>query len=171
MRRHSNRFPVAILADAHSAMGSIEYLSVGSRDAVRQRDNGYLFHKLLINYKAFLPATFDCFHQGQDFTLTLPNGFHLRRDDVALPQAWRTGTFGSKVDVGLLLSTSREDHCAVRVKLPLILKRIALLLVTNLFVLTEVPRAIMALLVILPTAFGISRCYLGNSTVIRMLRF
>ena len=60
-----------------------------------------------------LPSTFDCYHTGNDVTLTLSCGCHSRRDFVAVPASIRNNVRSSYVDTVFVVGTACDDHFAV----------------------------------------------------------
>ena len=61
-----------------------------------------------------LPFTLDCYHTGDDVTLTVPCGFQCRRDFVVVvPASLRSNVRSSYVDADFVVGIARDDHFAV----------------------------------------------------------
>ena len=86
---------------------------MGDRAARKENDNGFYLHRLLKRFAGILPSTFDCYHAGNDVTLTLPCGFQCRRDFVVVPASLRSNVRSSYVDADFGVGTARDDHFAV----------------------------------------------------------
>ena len=73
------------------------------------------FRDFLVHVEAFVPSSFEEYHQGSTATW-YSNAWEggARCDYIALPLAWRTGEIHSKVDPTLDAGNAGEDHLPLR---------------------------------------------------------
>ena len=115
--KNKTKFPLIVLGDFNSSIGSITSAGIGSLGESEEDANGKDL-RLLSGKSSFVaPSTFDTMHTGDNFTYTSPCGHDSRKDFVLVDKIWKHAITTSIVDDKIDLSLSRADHRVVYVDL------------------------------------------------------
>ena len=111
-RRHTD-VDVVFFFDANGKLGSAVSPAVGACWPNDENRNGWHFHSLVQEFRAFVPSTFPEMQDGNredSGTWTGKQGDRHRIDYVALPAIWKRGAVRSWVDRNIELLQKAEDH-------------------------------------------------------------
>eukprot|EP00435_Cladocopium_sp_Y103_P001901 s1454_g1.t1 len=103
---------VFVLIDANARLGSLQSLSVGTRDPEDENACGTAMHEMMEHCEFAAPQTFDRIHEGDSFTWCHTSGHKARIDYILCPRSCLhrcVRTRISPVDVSL----QRIDHFAL----------------------------------------------------------
>ena len=111
-RRHAGT-DVLFLFDVNGKIGSSTSPAVGDCCANEETRNGWHFHCMLQEFRAFAPSTFHDMQKttrAEAGTWTDKKGDKHRIDFVGLPASWKKGELQAWVDQELELLHKAEDH-------------------------------------------------------------
>ena len=114
--RVHGHWPLVVLTDANSRVGSSTSLAVGPLDGETETVAGGLFHDFLLKHHLGLPATQADHHSGPSWTWHSPLGDRHRIDYIAVPQAWMGFDLASSTWVTFESMQQRYDHIPVRLR-------------------------------------------------------
>ena len=113
---HVGSHECIIAGDCNAAVGSVCSDFVFDHGAEIEDPAGALFHQLLQERSAWLPATHPGAHSGQCWTFQQKrNGKQVRPDYVAIPYSWWNGCIRSAVETQIHAGQLAPDHFAVTV--------------------------------------------------------
>ena len=104
-------WPVYLLADANSKVGSETSASIGDWQAETTSEKGRPFHDFLIQHQIWLPSTFEATQVGADAaTWQHTSGHWSRIDYVGLPSSIAFARCEAWINHDVDVSLCREDH-------------------------------------------------------------
>lgn len=105
-----------LLGDMNARLGSVQSAGIGGHACEEESFAGGLLHNHVLQWKQWIPATFEHHQFGPTSTWVHPGGSESRIDYIAVPLEWHYRDASAWVDLELQAHSHLHDHRATCLK-------------------------------------------------------